>query len=192
MNTTHVPVGYILHYRLQHPLEIQHKGHAQTRRRHSPTAWSPLSVFRLRKSFGTAGELLARDVNGASVFALWRPRLSSTCLTISTIRLKSCRASLPGGGAAAAAGAAEGAHSLQWPVSVHISSTSPILKCLRSPLIAPVEWEREREKKKWTPSPTPLEGGGGGGKKFNRTPAREIENERQCLSFSYRLWNDPR
>ncbi|KAG7244153.1 hypothetical protein INR49_004226 [Caranx melampygus] len=91
----------------------------------------------LRKSFGTAGDVFTRDVDGASVFALCRPRPSSTCFTISIIRLRSCCASLRP--TAAVAGDAEGALSLQWPVSVHISSTSPIVKCLRSPFIAPME-----------------------------------------------------
>lgn len=140
--TLHYEYGDIPRHMLQHPPEIQQEGHAQTTSRHSPTAFSSLSVFRLRKSLASTGALIARGTDGGSVLAApCRPRLSSTCFTISTIRLKSRPA-------AAAGVAVEGALSPQCPVSAHISSTSPMLKCFRSPLIAPVEWEERRKKKK--------------------------------------------
>lgn len=104
---------------------------------YSPTTWSPLSVFKLCVSFGAIRELLAPVVNVISTFTV-RPRLSSTCFTSSAIRLESLPVAVITGGTA------EGALSLQCPVSVHISSTSPTLKCLRGPLIAPAVCVKKR------------------------------------------------
>lgn len=123
--------------------DIHHNCHTQTTSRPSPPALIPLSVLKLRKSFGSVGELLTLVVNGASVFALWGLRLSSTFFTMSTTRLQSICTSLSLKVAAVVAGSAEGALSLQWPVSAHISNSSPIMTCLRTALIAPIGQEKE-------------------------------------------------